>query len=101
MIQKFTKKELERLNCSDEEIALVMKYQRKLPFANNDFEMSARSLHDNLEVGRDFSGWITGRIKKYIFWNIKIMKSVMNQATPNWETLILLHFQNKNYQLWE
>ena len=64
---KFSRKELERLNCSDEEIKLIMEYQKKLPFPDNDFETSARILHNNLGVGRDFSGWITGRIKKYNF----------------------------------
>lgn len=67
MQTKFSRKELERLNCSEEEISLVMDYQKKLPFPDNDFEMSARILHDNLGVGRDFPTWITGRIKKYNF----------------------------------
>lgn len=67
MSQKFSKKELERIGCTEEEIKLVMEYQRKLPFPDNDFEMSARTLHSNLNVGRDFSAWITGRIKKYNF----------------------------------
>jgi phage anti-repressor protein len=67
MVSKFSKKELERIGCTEEEIELVMEYQRKLPFPNNDFEMSARVLHSNLGVGREFSAWITGRIKKYGF----------------------------------
>lgn len=67
MVKKFSKKELERIGCIEEEIKLVMEYQRKLPFPDNDFEMSARTLHNNLNVGRDFSAWITGRIKKYNF----------------------------------
>lgn len=45
MSQKFSKKELEHIGCTEEEIKLVMEYQRKLPFPNNDFEMSARTLH--------------------------------------------------------
>lgn len=58
---------MERISCSEEEIKLVMEYQKKLPFPDNDFETSARALHTNLGVGRDFTAWITGRIKKYDF----------------------------------
>lgn len=29
--------------------------------------MNARELHEFLEVGKDFSGWIKGRIEKYGF----------------------------------
>ena len=29
--------------------------------------VSARELHSHLEVGRDFSNWIKGRIEKYDF----------------------------------
>ena len=67
MVTKFTRKELERIGRTEEEIDLVMEYQKKLPFPDNDFEMSARTLHDNLNVGREFSSWIIGRIKKYNF----------------------------------
>ena len=67
MVTKFTRKELERIGCTEDEIKLVMDYQKKLPFPDNDFEMSARILHTNLNVGRDFSAWISGRIKKYNF----------------------------------
>lgn len=67
MVQKFTKKELQRLGCNDEEIALVMKYQKLLPMPDVDFEINARTLHNYLGVGRDNSTWITNRIKKYNF----------------------------------
>lgn len=67
MIKKFTKKELERLNCTEDDISLVMKYQKLLPMPDSDFEMNARTLHGHLGVGRDVSAWITGRIKKYDF----------------------------------
>ena len=65
--EKFTKKELERLNCTKEDIELVMDYQNKLPIPNNNAKMSARILHSSLSVGRDFSTWITYKIKKYNF----------------------------------
>lgn len=67
MIQKFTKKELQRLGCNDEEIVLVMRYQKLLPMPDVDFEINARTLHNYLGVGRDNSTWITNRIKKYNF----------------------------------
>lgn len=67
MITKFSKKELQRLGCSEEEVELVMKYQRLLPMPSEDFEMDARDLHKYLCVKKDYSSWITGRIKKYDF----------------------------------
>ncbi len=67
MVTKFTKKELLRLRCTDEEISLVMKYQKLLPMPDEDFEMNARSLHEYLRVGKDISAWIISRIKKYDF----------------------------------
>ena len=53
---KFTKKELQRLNCNDEEIALVMEYQRKLPILcdNEGIEglcINARTLWKQLNSG--------------------------------------------------
>ena len=32
---KFMKKELQRLNCTDEEISLIMQYQKKFPILND------------------------------------------------------------------
>lgn len=67
MVNKFSRKELERLNCSEEEISLVMKYQKLLPMPSEDFEMDARTLHEYLGIGKVFAAWITGRITKYNF----------------------------------
>ncbi len=78
MVQKFNRKELERLNCSKEEISLVMKYQKLLPMPNKDFEMDARTLHEYLGVGKVFAAWITGRITKYNFILKKDYKIVYN-----------------------
>lgn len=76
MLSKFSKKELQRLGCSEEEVNLVMKYQRLLPMPSEDFELDARTLHKYLGIGKDFSNWITGRIKKYDFVeNIDFIKS--------------------------
>lgn len=51
MTQKFTKKELERLGCTDGDIKLVMEYQRKLPILIENEEVSgfcvnARELYE-------------------------------------------------------
>lgn len=67
MISKFSKKELERLKCTSDEIDIIMKYQKKLPMPEADFEMNARMVHGYLGVKRDVSTWITGRIRKYEF----------------------------------
>lgn len=69
MIKKFTKKELERLECSEEEIKLVMECQRKLPiiFDNDNiakFCVDGRTLWIQLESKRQFSDWISQKIKK-------------------------------------
>lgn len=44
MVNKFSRKELERLNCCEEEIYLVMKYQKLLPMPSEDFEMNASTV---------------------------------------------------------
>lgn len=55
MVQKFSRKELQRLGCTDDEIELVMKYQILLPMPDKDFEMDARTLHEYLGVGKVFA----------------------------------------------
>lgn len=67
MVNKFNRKELKRLGCSDNEIQIVLKYQKLLPMPDTDYELNARALHKYLGVGKDVSNWITGRIKKYDF----------------------------------
>ena len=67
MVKKFTKKELQRLGCNEEEIDIAMSYQKLLPMPEEDFEMNARTLHEYLGVGREISAWISNRIKKYEF----------------------------------
>lgn len=72
MNQKFSRKELERLECTEEEIKLVMDYQKKLPvIVENDkvemFCVYARDLYDQLEVGRQFTDWFSRRVKSYKF----------------------------------
>lgn len=68
---KFNKKELQRLNCNDEEIALIMEYQKKLPILSenetiNIFCVDARQLHDQLGAKKKFASWIKTNLKDYI-----------------------------------
>lgn len=71
MVQKFTKKELQRLGCTDEEISLVMKYQKLLPILSEDndtygFSVDARILHEQLKVKKKFATWIKSNLKDYV-----------------------------------
>ena len=68
---KFTRKELERLGRNDEDIELVMKYQKKLPILANcqdieGFSIDARILHNQLGVKKKFSTWIKANLKDYL-----------------------------------
>jgi len=72
MLTKFKRKELERLSFTEDEIDLIMKYQRKLPIlANNDgidgFCVNVEDLWERLEIKNRFDKWIKGRIKSYKF----------------------------------
>ena len=64
MVTKFSRKELERIGRNEEEIELVMKYQKKLPvlIENNNveqFSIDARLLWEQLDKPQgDFSHWI-------------------------------------------
>lgn len=66
MVNKFNRKELKRLGCNDNEIQIVLKYQKLLPMPDTDYELNARALHKYLGVGKDVSNWITGRIRNMI-----------------------------------
>lgn len=57
---KFNKKELQRLNCNDEEISLIMEYQKKLPILSenediNSLCVNAKDLWTQLNNGADVS----------------------------------------------
>lgn len=72
MNQKFTRKELSRLGCKDEEIVLVIKCQKVLPiiFDNDEiakFCVDARLLWKQLNSKRQFSDWIKQKINKSNF----------------------------------
>lgn len=73
MINKFSRKELERLNCSEEEISLILKYQKRLPILveNNSikgFSVNARILWEQLECPQgQFTKWVNRKFEPYGF----------------------------------
>ena len=74
IMKKFTKKVLmERLDFTEDEAKLIVKAQAQFPElltldeSENEFIISSRKLHEQLEVGRDYSTWVKGRISKYNF----------------------------------
>lgn len=60
----FTEDELSQYGLSDEEIAVILDYQVLLPILQEDDEnwISAKLLHNQLKVSRDFSEWIKKQI---------------------------------------
>ena len=69
---KLTKNNLiKKLGESNNEvIEVVTKYNKLLPILSEDGEgfcVSAKDLHKQLQVGRDYTTWIKDRIKKYDF----------------------------------
>lgn len=71
---KLTKNNLiKKLGESNSEvIEVVTKYNKLLPILSEDGEgfcVSAKDLHKQLQVGRDYTTWIKDRIKKYGFIN--------------------------------
>lgn len=61
---KFTEDELKQYGLSDEEIETILKYQVLLPILQEENEnwISARLLHSQLKVSRDFSNWMKKQI---------------------------------------
>lgn len=62
---QFTEKELKQYGLSDNEIATLLEYQSLLPILqeNENNTISAKELHDQLKVSRDFSTWIKQQIE--------------------------------------
>ena len=64
---------MERLDFTEDEAKLIVKAQAQFPElltldeSENEFIISSRKLHEQLEVGRDYSTWVKGRISKYNF----------------------------------
>lgn len=61
----FTKDELSQYGLSDEEIAVILDYQALLPILQEDDEnwISAKLLHNQLQVGKVFSVWIKNQFE--------------------------------------
>ena len=78
MQTKFSRKELERLNCSEEKINLILKYQKNLPILidNNiveKFSVDARLLWEQLDKSQgDFSHWAKRKIVDKLIKRTKI-----------------------------
>lgn len=91
MIQKFSKKELERLGCTEEEINLIMTYQRKFPIILNNensvekFCIDARNLWRELGCPQgQFNKWVERKLKTYGFIeNIDFIALGQNCPTAN------------------
>ena len=88
MEKGFTKKQLERIGCSNEEIQLVLDYQKRLPvLVNNEdvegFCVNTRQLHEQLGVGKTYQHWIKARIKSYRFTeNVDFISLCLNGHKP-------------------
>lgn len=63
---KFTKEELKQYGLSEDEISTILEYQALLPILQEENEnwISARFLHNQLKVSRDFSTWIKKQIEE-------------------------------------
>ena len=62
---KFTEDELKQYRLSNEEISTILEYQALLPILqeNENNTISAKELHTQLKVSRDFSTWIKQQIE--------------------------------------
>lgn len=63
---KFTEDELKQYGLSDYEIATILEYQALLPILQEENEnwISAKILHNQLKVSRDFTTWIKKQIEE-------------------------------------
>lgn len=64
---KFTRKELERLGCNEEEVELVLQYQNKLPVLISGYDavkycVNIKELYKQLGVKKTFSRWIENNL---------------------------------------
>ena len=74
MTNKFSKKELQRLGCNEDEVNLVMKYQKRFPIIlDNEYNMEkfcidARTLWNELGCPQgQFNKWVDRKFKSYGF----------------------------------
>ena len=63
---QFTKQELKQYGLSDNEISTILEYQALLPILQEENEnwISAKLLHNQLKVSRDFATWIKKQIEE-------------------------------------
>ena len=63
---KFTEDELKQYGLSDNEITTIIEYQALLPILQEENEnwISAKLLHNQLKVSRDFTTWIKKQIEE-------------------------------------
>ncbi len=93
MTSKFSRKELERLNCTEEEISLVMKYQSKLPILVDNYEtkkycVNISNLYTQLGVKTRISKWIdTNLIANFSDSDYKIIFLDSENNTVSFEGL--------------
>ncbi|EKS4345227.1 antA/AntB antirepressor family protein [Clostridium botulinum] len=61
---KLNKEELKLYDLEDKEISMILEYQEKLPVLQGENEnwINARTIHNELGVGRDFTTWIKQQI---------------------------------------
>ena len=69
---RFKENELKRLRCTEEEIEVVMEYQKQLPILveNEECEgfcIDLKDLHKQVGSKRHYADWVKDRIKKYKF----------------------------------
>ena len=83
---KFTEKELKQYGLSDDEISTILEYQALLPILQEENEnwISARLLHDQLKVSRDFTNWIKKQIDDMeLLENIDYKLETLSKAKQN------------------
>lgn len=83
---KFTEKELKQYGLSDDEISTILEYQALLPILQEENEnwISARLLHDQLKVSRDFTNWIKKQIDDMeLLENIDYKLETLSKANQN------------------
>lgn len=67
MVQKFSRKELQRLGCTEEDIQLILKCQKELPvlFDNDniaEYSVNAIDLWNQIGSKDKFSNWIKSNV---------------------------------------
>lgn len=91
MSKNFTTKELQRLECTNEEIDIVMAYQKKLPIVLNNedsiekFCINARQLWNELNCPQgQFNKWVERKFLPYGFIeNVDFITFGQNRPTAN------------------